>query len=88
MKTLLLALSLCLVTPLASAEEYEIESQSPDITPNDGFFDVGTTFNPYVVKRNNQRIGTIAPRVIDITPNDGLFDAGTTFNPYVLKIDD
>ena len=74
---------------LTAAEDYEVRPTYPDLYPNDGFFDAGTMYNPYVVApQGGQPFGMIRARYPDLHPNDGVFDAGTYSNPYTLQTND
>ncbi|MCK4828769.1 hypothetical protein KA005_74245 [bacterium] len=87
MKHLVILLGLVfLLGSVAFAEEYTIRPMYPDFTPNDGFMDKGTCFNPYVVEdQYGREIGEIRSAYPDFDPNDGFMDAGTWSNPYTLE---
>ena len=75
---------------VVSAGEWEIRPRMPDLTPNDGFFDAGSTFNPYVVTPPGGGLpsGEIHARYPDFTPHDGFFDSGSYSNPFVYRTND
>lgn len=84
-KTLLFVLVFFCLTSIISAEQWEIKSKYIDLTPNDGFMDAGSTFNPLVIESQSGQIeAEIKPKYIDITPNDGFMDSGSQFNPMVI----
>ena len=79
----LVVLGVCLASS-ASAEEYEVGPQYPDLIPGDGFFEAGSPVNPYVARQEGVVWGTLAPRTPDLIPGDGFFEAGSSVNPYIL----
>lgn len=84
MKYLLILVILFGIAGNCYAGDDEVKSRYVDITPNDGFMDAGTVFNPYVVEDSSGReVAEVSSRMLDLTPKDGFMDAGTVFNPYV-----
>lgn len=61
-----------------------IQPRTPDIIPHDGFFDAGSTLNPYIMEQGTSRY-EIKPRFPDIVPGDGFFDSGTAINPWTIE---
>ena len=70
------------------ADEYTLSPSVPDFQRGDGFMELGSPSNPYIITdQYGREVGEIRSESIDLTPGDGFMEQGSTLNPYVIELD-